>query len=1018
MRNKVYFFSWRRLSMVGAFLFFALFSLTVKAQDVSSGLLVHYTMDNVTDGVIADETANFPGTLVGGAAVVEGYLGSAVECVAVDDYIQLPGNVFENVGDFSFAAWVKVNSLENWSRIFDLGQTDQSNISYFTTNQGGGSPKFTIYRNGGTDGYLDVFSNQTFPTGVWVHVAITIENGTTGTMYFNGEVVGTGEYNMNESTVETIGFTDLGDVAGITNFIGKSHWADGALNGKMDDIRIYNRGLTAEEVAELASETSESELLTQFNSLDLGDLTFVTEDLDLPTTLGTQGVTVDWTVLSGARYLTAEGAVTRPAKYDQPVKFRAVVKQPGVTTDSLMKSFTAIIIGEAEIEPGILAEWDFSSENIFFDGDTLKVKDVSGSDFVGSVKDVARIRTIGETTQYNVLDLGNGEGYFDMGEEIGEAVYSLADFTVGGYYRMDADYADNGAWGNNLYSFSNAEYLMTNAEGTSYICLGNSNYGISETAWNVTGENGINPSLHPATGEWHHILYVQQGATGTIYIDGEQVATGGVELTPSTALYRDTLNGTKFNWIGRPPYMPSGDVFLRKTLVYDFMMANVPLTADDVEAFDFMATVEALNAAYEENSDNISDDLAVEVENLKNLSWDELSENLPTAGITNPDVSISWKSSREKIISTSGEITAPEYMPAYVKMTAVLSFNSQTANADFVATVLPTTESAYSSDLLVNFNFAADLIDATDTMLVKDASEKAFEGKLVNGAQVLTMTGMEGDYDLVYLPNDTAYFDMGDEVGKVAYGLGKNYSTSIWYYIDDTKTNLTANGNFVYTFANSDSSDYYHTGYMFGRPASNEQCVSEFYWAAGNQAINNGDVAPELGMWHHFAYVQNDTLGVVYLDGDTVSVGNLTNYPGYVLPKDSMVGTMANFLGRANFSGDAYLGKAFLSDFRLYKKSLDYDEITDLFSKAGDMEFAMLVDDPRAVKEIAKAPSVKVYSPRNGEISIVGNTANEKVYVYDLTGRLVQVAESNSISVAPGLHLVRVGQTITKVIVR
>lgn len=1016
-----------RLSRLSVVLLLTLVSFNLKAQDVSSGLLVHYTFDNVAGELVADETGAYPGTLIGSASIVEGYLGNAVECIGVDDYLQLSESVFESVGDFSFAAWVKINSLGNWSRIFDLGQTDKTNISYFTTNQGGGAPKFTIYRSNGDQGYLDVISSQSFPVGVWVHVVVTVENGVTGTMYFDGEVVGTGTYEKNNSDLETIGFSDLGDVSGITNYIAKSHWSDAALDGKMDEIRIYNRALTAEEVTELASEASESELLLQFNNLDLGDLSMVTEDITLPTVLGDQGVIVEWSVITGTRYITPEGVVTRPAKYDQPVKIRGTVKQPDVTSDSLPKDFIVNILGLGNIEYGtILAEWDFASENLFYDGDTLKVNDISGSDFVGSLKDVARIRTIGETDQYNVLDLGNSEGYFDMGEEIGEAVYSLADFTVGGYYRMDADYMDNEAWGNNLYSFSNAEYLMTDPEGTSYICLGNSNYGISETAWNVTGENGLNPWLHPETGKWHHILYVQEGATGTIYIDGEEAATGGVNLVPSTALYRDTLDGTKYNWIGRPPYMPSGDKFLRQTLVYDFMLANAPLTADDVVAFDFAGTVELLNAAYEENPDVLSDDLTVEVENLNNLSWDALSENLPLVGTTHSDVKISWKSSRENIINEQGEITAPDYVPAYVTMTALLTQNGQSASASYVATVSPKDGTAYSSDLLVNFNFAdalVDTIDVTDTttaITVVDAAEKGFVGQLVNGAEIRSMTGLEENtYNLLYLKNDSAYFDMGEEIGKVIYGLGKHYSTSIWYYIHNNKTNLSDYGNFLYAFSNSSTSDVDRNGYMFGRPYSNEHTVSEFFWDLGNQPVRNDTIQVDKGAWHHFAYVQDDTLGVVYVDGDTMSVAKITNYPGYVIPKDTLLGTIANFLGRPNFSSDAYLGKALLSDFRIYNKSLSFDEITDLYSISDDMLAAMTFDNPLAAKEVSVAPTkLRIYSPNKGEIKVLGKDLNEKVYVYDITGRLMNVSTNNTLKVKSGIHIVKVGSEAFKVVVR
>jgi len=200
MRKSVYQFKLKRFLNLSLLVFAMLLPSQMFGQDVTSNLYLHYTFDNVDGTLVPDATGNnLTGMLAGGAVADAGYFGSAVVCTEKADHVILPNDMFQTFAtDFSFTAWVKVNALGNWSRIFDFGQNDVSNISYFATNQGGGMPKFTIYRSSGNDGYLDVVSNTSFPVGAWVHVAVTVQGGVTGKMYFNGTEVGTGTYNKNQ----------------------------------------------------------------------------------------------------------------------------------------------------------------------------------------------------------------------------------------------------------------------------------------------------------------------------------------------------------------------------------------------------------------------------------------------------------------------------------------------------------------------------------------------------------------------------------------------------------------------------------------------------------------------------------------------------------------------------------------------------------------------------------------------------------------------------------------------------
>jgi hypothetical protein len=115
---------------------------------------------------------------------------------------------------------------------------------FLTPDSGGRKVRFatsTVY------GYNEQVIDGTaeLPTKQWVHVAVTL-SGRVGTLYVNGVAVGSNP-NMDFPPFQ-IGNTPR-------NWIGRSQFAtDPYLNGKVDDFRIYDGALSADEVAALAKE--------------------------------------------------------------------------------------------------------------------------------------------------------------------------------------------------------------------------------------------------------------------------------------------------------------------------------------------------------------------------------------------------------------------------------------------------------------------------------------------------------------------------------------------------------------------------------------------------------------------------------------------------------------------------------------------------------------------------------------------------------------------------------------------
>jgi hypothetical protein len=979
------------------------------AQAPANGLILHYTFEDMVSTIVPDASNNNNnGNLVGGAIAVAGHSGNGVQCIVKADYIELPDNINTTLTSFTYATWVKLNSLKNATRFFDWGNgaSATNNFLCFIPSYGGDNAYMTLrYRTSSGTGF-NITSTSKCPTGSWAHVAVTYDwNSTTssgtGTIYLNGNAVGSGTITstaINLNPAEFIGNS-------VDNYLGYSRWpTDGnGFDGIFDDVRIYNRALTAKEIMLTAGYPSE--LITQWETLDLGIISALENDITLPG--GTGGVTITW-VSSNPLVISNTGTVTRPSQYDATVKLTATLK---LGADSLQKEFTATVKAFNATE-GLLAKWDFASNKITFQDGVMKVEESSDSKFVGTLKNVAKIRTIGNasTSKFNVLDLGDNKGYMDLDTMIGKAIYSLQNYHIGAYFYIDPSYTLGGTAGNCLWTFSNADYQMATGNGAMLMSLNRQGNYITPSGWDA--QTGATLNTNATTGVWTHIAYTQDGDSGRLFINGVQVQSAKVSLKPATALVIAGRTGTNYNTIGKPAYNTT-DAYLSKTLVYGLELYNEPITSGDLlETLEVDTMLAALSAAFAANPG--TDTLAELKTELANLTLPDLSAvtgniTLPTQGTTYPSVLISWRSNFPQIISSTGVVTRPDYYDGKVKLTAILFLNGQTVTKDFDATVIKNPASAFASDLLLHYNFEDSLLIGGPN--IKDAAEKHFIGTFKNNASIKVL-GSSTKYNVLSLDSATSYFDMGAECGKLVYGL-KDYSISMYFRLDTAKKNLSNAGNFLYAFSNSTKSETDRNGYMFGRASVTIHCVASEYWGSGNMATPDG-TAPSLGNFHHFVYTQNDTIGTAYIDG--VIVGAPVTFKKWPseLRKDGLMGTNYNFLGRANFTTDAYLAKAMLHDFRLYKKALDATEVLNMSAKSNLLDVAYEenvsapVDFPVGVNK-KEVNGIRISTFWPGTIRIIDATGDEQFQVYNLHGRMVYNGKNTNITVQrPGIYIVKV----------
>ena len=200
------------------------------------------------------------------------------------------------------------------------------------------------------------------------------------------------------------------------------------------------------------------------------------------------------------------------------------------------------------------------------------VTDRTKSHYDGSLMGSAKIES---AQNGNYADLGYGNGYIDMGSNIGKKLQSIDEFTVAVKYKVDekASLQGNGYF---LWAFSTLEQ-NTQHEGRYHAYKLNVQRGENSIGgW--ANETIIEIGKQSEKGKWLHVVYTQKGSVGTLYLNGQQVDANNDMFTLDRTFPDEA---PAFNWIGRAPF--KGDAFLAGTKIADVRVYDGALTAKQVK---------------------------------------------------------------------------------------------------------------------------------------------------------------------------------------------------------------------------------------------------------------------------------------------------------------------------------------------------------------------------------------------------------------------------------------------------
>ena len=201
---------------------------------LTEGLVGWWKFDETDGGVAYDSSGNGnEGNLTNGPTWVEGKIGGALSFDGVNNYVQIPNmqSFFSNAA--SFTSWVKVMSYnvpnEQGLAVFGVGQ----NLHY--PYSGNSQLYINILRS--INRVPNIQTTVNFSD--WHHVSITTQNNGYWVMYHNSSQI-------SRVDAEPLSLPN-------NKSFGRSVYDSSFryLNGLLDDIRIYDRALSAVEVKAL-----------------------------------------------------------------------------------------------------------------------------------------------------------------------------------------------------------------------------------------------------------------------------------------------------------------------------------------------------------------------------------------------------------------------------------------------------------------------------------------------------------------------------------------------------------------------------------------------------------------------------------------------------------------------------------------------------------------------------------------------------------------------------------------------
>ena len=200
----------------------------------SANLVGAWGFDETTGPTAADSSGqNNPGTITGATHVATGKFGGALSFNGTTNLVTVAdANSLDLTTGMTLEAWVQPTALGSLWRCVILKEQPSNLIYALYAGDGLGRPATDVFTTADKG-----FSGPTALTlSTWVHLAATYD-GTTQRLFVNGVQV---------ATMATTGAIRVS--TGALRIGGNTSWTNEGFAGLIDEVRVYNKALTAAEI--------------------------------------------------------------------------------------------------------------------------------------------------------------------------------------------------------------------------------------------------------------------------------------------------------------------------------------------------------------------------------------------------------------------------------------------------------------------------------------------------------------------------------------------------------------------------------------------------------------------------------------------------------------------------------------------------------------------------------------------------------------------------------------------------
>jgi hypothetical protein len=217
-----------------------------------AGLVLHYPMETLVQSTVADDSGNaLDGRVIAGTGTVRlvsslsGY-GRAIQLTGADhQYVDVPTSPVLDVDRYTLSAWVRYTGVVD-DQTLDRWEVLEKAGAYWMNIRTNGLVRVGGFYGGCSNPswqYLD--STRAVPAGRWKQVSTTYD-GTWLRIYIDGRAAGAKR--VSGPTCVSGEPLAVGAKNNPTKGLLEAFW-----DGRLDDVRIYDRALSAAEIGQLAT---------------------------------------------------------------------------------------------------------------------------------------------------------------------------------------------------------------------------------------------------------------------------------------------------------------------------------------------------------------------------------------------------------------------------------------------------------------------------------------------------------------------------------------------------------------------------------------------------------------------------------------------------------------------------------------------------------------------------------------------------------------------------------------------